>query len=47
MSAEDFLNILKIEANEIESAFEKASISGRGTPQEIADVREAFQKTNK
>lgn len=33
-------NILKIEALEIKTAFEKASIEGKGTPQEVADRRE-------
>lgn len=34
------INILKIEALEIKTSFEKASIEGQGTPQEVADRRE-------
>lgn len=35
------IEILTIESQEIESDFKKASIEGKGTPQEIADRREA------
>ncbi|HNW82972.1 MAG TPA: hypothetical protein PKG52_08795 [bacterium] len=34
-------NLLRFEAQEIKMSFEKASIEGQGTPQEIADRREA------
>lgn len=34
------IDILKIEALEIKTSFEKASIEGKGTPQEVADRRE-------
>jgi hypothetical protein len=42
--SQDFLDILKIEADEINSAFVKAGIAGKGTPQEIAEFRETFVK---
>lgn len=35
------LQLLEIESLEIESSFKKASIEGRGTPQEVSDRREA------
>lgn len=35
------LDLLKLDAKEIDLSFEKASIEGRGTPQEVADRREA------
>ena len=38
------LQLLEIETREIQEAFAKASIEGRGTPQEIADRREGFIK---
>jgi len=34
------IDILKIEALEIKTSIEKASIEGQGTPQEVADRRE-------
>lgn len=42
MANNDLLDILKLEADEIEHSFKKAQIAGKGTPQEIADFREAF-----
>lgn len=35
------IQLLEIEAKEIQLSFEKASIEGEGTPQEVADRREA------
>jgi len=37
--------LLEIETKEIQNAFSKASIEGRGTPQEVADRREGFVKS--
>ena len=37
--------LLRIETDEIQNAFSKASIEGRGTPQEVADRREGFVKS--
>lgn len=34
------IELLRIESNEINTAFQKASLEGQGTPQEIADRRE-------
>lgn len=39
------LQLLEIETQDIQKAFAKASIEGRGTPQEIADRREGFIKS--
>lgn len=36
----DLNNLLKFEGKEISQAFEKASIEGKGTPQEVSDRRE-------
>lgn len=36
----DLLDLLKLEANELNHFFEKASIEGKGTPQEVSDRRE-------
>lgn len=38
---EKFFDLLKFEAQEILLSFKKASIEGQGTPQEVADRREA------
>jgi hypothetical protein len=40
----DFLNLLKLESKEINHLFEKASIEGKGTPQEVSDRREIVVK---
>ncbi|MFH2117299.1 MAG: DUF6602 domain-containing protein [Bacillota bacterium] len=37
--------LLRIETEEIQNAFSKASIEGRGTPQEVADRREGFVRS--
>lgn len=37
----DLMKLLQIESEELSSKFAKASIEGRGTPQEVADRREA------
>lgn len=39
--AADLLKILNIEASQLETDFEKASIEGKGTSQEVSDRREA------
>lgn len=39
------LELLKIETKEIAASFEKASIEGEGTPQEVADRREEVVKS--
>lgn len=36
----EFIRLLQIEAEELHSGFNKASIEGKGTPQDIADRRE-------
>lgn len=36
--------LLKVEAKEIAASFEKASIEGEGTPQEVSDRREEVVK---
>ena len=41
---EDFYELLKLEAKEIDHLFEKASHEGKGTPQEISDRREVALK---
>ena len=38
------IELLKIEAREIAASFEKASLEGEGTPQEVADRREEVVK---
>ena len=38
---EDVLELLRLEGQEIDFAFKKASLEGKGTPQEISDHREA------
>ena len=38
------IELLKVEAAEIETAFKKASIEGEGTPQEVSDRREEIVK---
>lgn len=37
----DLMKLLQIESDELSNKFAKASIEGRGTPQEVADRREA------
>lgn len=39
-SENDLVKLIRIEADEINAAFDKASIEGRGTPQEVSDRRE-------
>lgn len=39
-----FLELLKIESRELATSFEKASIEGEGTPQEVSDRREEAVK---
>lgn len=39
-----FIELLKVEASEMATAFAKASIEGEGTPQEVADRREEVVK---
>lgn len=39
-----FIELLKVEAKEIATSFEKANIEGEGTPQEVADRREEVVK---
>jgi len=41
---EDFLKLLEFESKEINHLFEKASIEGKGTPQEVSDRRETAVK---
>ncbi len=41
----DFFSLLRIESEELHTGFEKASIEGKSTPQEIADRREECFKT--
>lgn len=37
---EDLLQLIKADAEELEIQFRRASVQGRGTPQEISDFRE-------
>ena len=39
------LELLKIESTEITASFQKASLEGEGTPQEVADRREETVKS--
>ncbi len=38
----ELLELLRIESNDLDKEFSKASIKGKGTPQEIADFREGY-----
>ena len=40
MKSHKLIELLRIESNEINAAFKKASLEGQGTPQEVADRRE-------
>ena len=40
MKTHKLVELLRIESNEINLAFQKASLEGQGTPQEVADRRE-------
>lgn len=40
MKSHKLIELLRIESNEINAAFQKASLEGQGTPQEVADRRE-------
>lgn len=40
----DLLNLLSLEAKELSLRFQKSSIEGRGTPQEVSDRREVVVK---
>lgn len=42
---EEFIKLLELEYKELKLAFDKASIEGKGTPQEIADRREELFHT--
>lgn len=37
---QEFIKLLEIEYQELKTGFSKASLEGKGTPQEIADRRE-------
>ncbi len=42
MPTEKLIELLQTESNELLADFKKASVEGKGTPQEIADFREAY-----
>jgi hypothetical protein len=44
MNSNDFLNLIAAESKEISHFFKKASIEGKGTPQEVSDRREVAVK---
>lgn len=45
MNSEDFLRLIEFETDEINHFFKKASIEGKGTPQEVSDRRESAVKS--
>jgi hypothetical protein len=42
MAAEKLLELLKFDTEELLAGFKKASVEGKGTPQEVADFREGY-----
>lgn len=44
MKSHKLIELLRLESEEIDTAFQKASLEGKGTPQEVADRREEVVK---